>query len=665
MKINLKMALLFTYFTTYLSAENILKFKTLSWNWITVIVLAILFLLLIFSVMKDIRSNKNKNKNSIMQKKSKDISNRSYINDINNSRINSTKELKDDIDTLSKELDDIEGIERLKRRYKEIFLSNKEEEIFLNIINDEKIGTAEEFKLNSLLKGLSEFNITNQPNIVSTNSKLFANKDAILNIIFLLNKHQTTEHSYKESKFDIYLEEDPNSLTIDIDRELKLNRHIETLFSNEIEPIYSKKSHKYYGVYLYLVKKLANQINAKLIINSDKEDTYRVSISIPIDIKYNSVVKTIPNRVLNRTKKALIISDYESGYILSEHLKSLNFNVKIDSTKKLNKEIPNFMDYDIAFIDGSYFEPILTEYLITIKKYSELKVIALLSDENKLYPSNLVEERVEIEKIDQELYNKIENIYDSEMVDKDSHKLVDNNIPKKTNKLSKRVKILIADDDRTNLHILEYMLKKYDIDVVTHTNGVDVLTSLKKERFDMVLLDSIMPRLDGYETIKKIREDEEYNAIPVIIHTSFSTNKSSMDSIFKIGFDSYLPKPFDSSELDKLLKRYLSIEINSNTKKSLLKHRDRDSLKEFIVIYGESDKMLEKYIKEHRETQALSLLQDLKSIARDIDANELVSSLIDIESAINDNSIFDNSLIYSMSNRLQLLKSNIIKELSA
>ena len=289
----------------------------------------------------------------------------------------------------------------------------------------------------------------------------------------------------------------------------------------------------------------------------------------------------------------------------------------------------------------------------------------MVDNKNSLYPAKVVDEAIELEKLQDTIYDKIIKLYGSEMVTtKQTEK--NNNIEKETKEAEKMANVLVADDDIANLHILEYMLKEYNLNVKTLTNGEDVLKTLETQEFDLIILDSVMPKLDGYETIQKIRENPKFNSTPIIIHTSFSIEKSSMDRIFKLGFDSYLPKPFNRYDLKSLLERYIpTFTETKRVKVKKTKKIDKESLKEFIAIYSDCDKMLDKYIKEGREEQAFALLKDLKKLSIKIDAGDFTNILDKIEKTLINKHSTDNSLLYNFSNSLKELKSNIIKQLSA
>ncbi len=648
-----------------LNAYEISNFNNISWDWIAVFVLTILFLLVLISLIKDIKSTKSLINSKIKKQKCETKSKLRYIYDINNSRIDSTKKLENTLKVSSKSVNS-KILKNLQRDYKEIFLSNTEEDIFLKVLTNKPIGRVETFFVNDMLSELKSYNIIDNSNLLSKNYKIVANKEVIKDIIFLLSKLQVTEHQYKEPSFLINIDEHKNRLVIKVNKELSVTENTQKLFENALEPIYITQENKYYGVYLYLVKNLADRINSivKIITN---DGTYKVEVYVPIDIQHEAIALSEPKMKLKIPKKALIIDDSHS-FAISEYLKSLNFETTVESIKELNHEIPNFMDFDVIFMNSSLFEPILTDYLETIKQYSNFKIVALVNKKNSLYPAKLVDEVVDLNNLETSIFDRITKLYRGEMDISQNVKDIKPKEPKP--EPIKKSRVLIADDDITNLHILSYMIRQYNLEVVTLTDGEAVINTIKNESFDLIILDSIMPKLDGYETVKKIRENPKFNATPIVIHSSFSTNKSSMDKIFELGFDSYLPKPFNKDDLESLLQRYVPISKKDSDNRYILREKfkkkiNKDDLKEFIAIYSDSDKMLERYIKENRYEQTISLLKDLKQIAKKIDAKKFLKSIDTIEQKLKKHQEVDSNLIYSMSADLKELKSDIMKKLSA
>lgn len=119
--------------------------------------------------------------------------------------------------------------------------------------------------------------------------------------------------------------------------------------------------------------------------------------------------------------------------------------------------------------------------------------------------------------------------------------------------------ILIVDDNLNNLQILGGFLQKEGLSVEFAMNGLSALDWLSQKKIDIILLDIMMPGMDGFEVCLKIRENPANREIPVI----FITAKADTESIikgFKTGAVDYITKPFIQSELLARVKTHLKIE---------------------------------------------------------------------------------------------------------
>ncbi len=655
--------LIFFIFSCFADASLNEYFTTISWDWVIVVILILLFFMLLVSIIRD---NKNREKalNSFFEKeKCKKNGEYKYLKEINNERIHSVEKLQNSILKIdSREDKDIYN--EIKKNCKNIFDNNQEEKIFLDIATDAVKHKNSQFSLLALIKQLAA-NADIQYENDTLPENIIADRENILNILFLLERLQTKEHGIQKPKFTIELLSN-NTLKIDIPAQLKMNSTIQKVLENGLKPLFNSQDKKYYGIYLYLVKKLLNQINGLLTLESNNNSTYSVSLTIPIDIIYKNAGKeSLLQRRLETPKKALIIADSKTAFDLAAILEEFNFDTEIENFNKLNKEIPNFMDYDTIFMDSNLFEPILTEYLESIKPLSNFQFIVILNGENSHYPAQLVDASIETPIELERVTEIIATLYSSELVTSDTKK--ESIAKEKPIQKTAPKRVLIADDDRVNRHILEHSIKSYGLSVTAVTNGLEVLKELENQEYDLIILDSVMPHLDGYQTITKIRQDSRFNATPVVIHTSFSLYKSSMENIFQLGFDSYLPNPFNKDELKALLNRYLSTDITtieSAQKPNESKDEIIKSFKEFLAIYSDSDRIIEKYIKEKRNLQAISLIEDLKEIGSKVGAQELNSILQSIKVALEEDKEIDENLIYSLSATLKKLKSNITEQLS-
>ncbi|MFQ6014461.1 MAG: response regulator transcription factor [Anaerolineae bacterium] len=114
-------------------------------------------------------------------------------------------------------------------------------------------------------------------------------------------------------------------------------------------------------------------------------------------------------------------------------------------------------------------------------------------------------------------------------------------------------KILVIDDDKTLLGLLKQSLEKADFKVLTATNGLAGLQQLYEQRPDLVILDVMMPRMDGWETCSRIREVSQ---VPIIMLTAKDEETDKLKG-FKYGVDDYVTKPFSFAELTARVKAVL------------------------------------------------------------------------------------------------------------
>lgn len=113
--------------------------------------------------------------------------------------------------------------------------------------------------------------------------------------------------------------------------------------------------------------------------------------------------------------------------------------------------------------------------------------------------------------------------------------------------------ILIIDDDLTLIDLLSHSLEKAGYKVLSATNGIDGLQMLYKKRADLVILDVMMPRMDGWETCTRIREICD---VPLIMLTAKDEEEDTLKG-FQCGADDYVTKPFSFAELTARVKAIL------------------------------------------------------------------------------------------------------------
>ena len=120
--------------------------------------------------------------------------------------------------------------------------------------------------------------------------------------------------------------------------------------------------------------------------------------------------------------------------------------------------------------------------------------------------------------------------------------------------------ILIVDDEPKNIQLLGNLLEENHYDVEFAMNGKECLEWLNRKHFDLVLLDIMMPGMDGFEVCQKIKASQAQKHIPVI----FLTAKSETDDIvkaFEVGCSDFVTKPFKAPELLARIKKELELKI--------------------------------------------------------------------------------------------------------
>jgi len=144
--------------------------------------------------------------------------------------------------------------------------------------------------------------------------------------------------------------------------------------------------------------------------------------------------------------------------------------------------------------------------------------------------------------------------------------------------------ILIVDDEPINIQLLGNVLKELNYEIQFATSGEEALDWVNSESFDLILLDLMMPGMDGYKVCERIKKNRVTNAIPIIF-LSASIGAEKIIRGFEIGAVDYITKPFNRVELLTKVKTHLELKRSREILAAQKKELD-EALKEIERLKG-------------------------------------------------------------------------------
>lgn len=141
--------------------------------------------------------------------------------------------------------------------------------------------------------------------------------------------------------------------------------------------------------------------------------------------------------------------------------------------------------------------------------------------------------------------------------------------------MEEKLTILIVDDEPFNVDYLVQELEDYGVNTITAENGEEALQKIKKHSPDLVLLDIMMPKKDGFEVLTEMKSNKESREIPVIIISAHSEMGNVLKGI-EMGAEDYLPKPFDPLLLNARVNASLEKKKFRNLEKKYLESLERE-----------------------------------------------------------------------------------------
>ena len=117
-------------------------------------------------------------------------------------------------------------------------------------------------------------------------------------------------------------------------------------------------------------------------------------------------------------------------------------------------------------------------------------------------------------------------------------------------------RVLIVDDEKDIVDSIKFMLELEDIECIEAYDGEEALSKARNEHPDLILLDIMLPKINGYKIARLLKFDEFYKNIPIIMLTA-RTQEKDIELGQETGADEYVTKPFDMEMLVGLVKKYL------------------------------------------------------------------------------------------------------------
>ncbi len=123
------------------------------------------------------------------------------------------------------------------------------------------------------------------------------------------------------------------------------------------------------------------------------------------------------------------------------------------------------------------------------------------------------------------------------------------------------MKILLVEDNLMNQKVVMFNLKKLNCEIIAVSNGKEALETFKNSKFDIVLMDIMLPEMNGYDITAEIRKLEKINEVAntvIIIALTANTYENDKEKCLSVGMNDYLSKPFSAQQLISTIEKYSS-----------------------------------------------------------------------------------------------------------
>lgn len=118
-------------------------------------------------------------------------------------------------------------------------------------------------------------------------------------------------------------------------------------------------------------------------------------------------------------------------------------------------------------------------------------------------------------------------------------------------------RILVVDDEPDIMEVATVRLRHLGYDIIPAVDAEEAMAILKKGTFDLILLDLLLPKMQGDELCKKLKSDKKYKGIPVILFTASAIRPAIPEKVKEMGADDCIIKPFEPEELLEKVRKFI------------------------------------------------------------------------------------------------------------
>lgn len=281
--------------------------------------------------------------------------------------------------------------------------------------------------------------------------------------------------------------------------------------------------------------------------------------------KMSEIFKRIEDALSRHPQKVFIVEEnIKHAQALAFFLETNNIVSEIKNSVEESVQALNSKDVDCVILDtGSQMQQ-LNETLEQIKQLPELENVPVIIFTGKsLSHAEEMRMKQHADSIVVKTAHSYQRILDEvslflHLVEEGRK---ENKMPRykkmgELNEVLKNKTVLIADDDVRNIYSLTRSLEHYGMHIVSAIDGKDALKQLDDNKVDIILMDMMMPEMDGYESIKHIRKNKKYKNLPVIAVTAKAMT-GDREKCISAGASDYITKPVDIDQLTSLLRVWL------------------------------------------------------------------------------------------------------------